>query len=131
VCLKRGTVATDDFSPEALADRDTLAVARRLVVIADGNPDPNALAPIRVELNLADAMTLACDVNEVIGSPARPLSTASARAKFESCCLSASPTAADQVAALWSAAMALETLDDVASVAPLTIPVDEPSVRHG
>jgi aconitate decarboxylase len=119
VCLRRGTVGLGDFTPEALADRDTLALARRLVVIADGNPDPNALAPIRVELDLADGITLACDVGDVIGSPARPLSPASARAKFDSCCRPASAAAADRAVALWSAAMALETLDDGASVTRL------------
>jgi 2-methylcitrate dehydratase PrpD len=122
VCLRRGTVGLDDFSPEALADPDTLALARRLAVIADGNLDPNALAPIRVELDLADGKTLACDVAEVIGSPARPLLPASARAKFTACCRSVSAVAADQGAALWSAAMVLETLDDVASVVAFTAP---------
>jgi hypothetical protein len=76
-----------------------------------------------VELDLADGTTLACDVDDVIGSPARPLSPASARAKFEACCRSASTAAADRAAALWSATMALETLDDAASVAQLTTPV--------
>jgi 2-methylcitrate dehydratase PrpD len=117
VCLRRGTVATDDFTPEALADPGTLALARRLLVIADGNPDPNALAPVRVELDLADGTTLACDVDDVIGSPPRPLSPAAARAKLEACCRSASTAAA-----LWNAAMALETLDDVAVVTCFATP---------
>jgi 2-methylcitrate dehydratase PrpD len=122
VCLRRGTLATDDFTPKALADPGTLALARRLAVIADSNPDPNALAPIRVELDLAAGPTLACDVGDVIGSPARPLSPASARAKFDSCCRSASAIAPDRPAALWSAATALETLDDAAAVARLAAP---------
>ncbi len=109
VCLRHGTVATDDFSPAALADADTLALARRLTVIADANSDPNALAPIRVELDLADGSTAACDVSDVLGSPSRPLSPEAARAKFEACCRSL----ADRGAALWDAAMALETLDGV------------------
>jgi 2-methylcitrate dehydratase PrpD len=120
VCLRRGTVATDDFTPEALADPDTLALAGHLAVIADANPDPNALAPVRVELDLADRTTLACNVEEVIGSPARPLSPAAAGAKFEACCRPA--VGADRAGALWSAAMALETLDDAASLAPFTTP---------
>jgi 2-methylcitrate dehydratase PrpD len=85
MCLRNGTVGLDDFAPEALADPATLALARRLTVIADGNPDPNALAPIRVELDLADGGTIACDVNDVLGSPARPLSPDAARAKFDAC----------------------------------------------
>ena len=118
VCLRHGTVVTDDFSPEALADPRTLALARRLVVIADANPDPNALAPVRVELDLADGRTLACDVADVLGSPARPLSPHAARAKFDACCRSL----ADQGDALWNTAMALEALDDVRLLAGFATP---------
>ena len=67
----------------------------------DANPDPNALHPVRVELDLADNHTIACDVVQVLGSPARPLSPAAARAKFVACGGS-SP--------LWDAAIALDRL---------------------
>src|SRR5213078_2182191 len=107
LCLRRGTVGLGDFTPEALADRDTLALARRLSVIADTNPDPNALLPQRVELDLADGRTVACDVTDVLGSPARPLSPEAARAKFTAC---------GAPARLWDASMALETLDDCADL---------------
>src|SRR5205823_4171605 len=40
VCLRRGTVGLDDFTPAALADPATLALAGRLSVIEDGNPNP-------------------------------------------------------------------------------------------
>jgi aconitate decarboxylase len=106
VCLRRGTVGLDDFSPAALADPATLALARRLTVTADGNPDPNALDPARVELDLADSGTVACDVADVLGSPARPLSATAARAKFDAC---------GAAAALWDAAMALDTAADAAN----------------
>jgi aconitate decarboxylase len=110
VCLKRGTVGLDDFTPAALVDPETLALASRLAVTLDGNPDPNALRPVRVELDLADGSTIACDVADVLGSPARPLSPAAARAKFDAC---------GAPAALWDAAIALETLDDVATLGRL------------
>jgi 2-methylcitrate dehydratase PrpD len=112
VCLRRGTVGLDDFSPAALADPATLALARRLTVIADSNPDPNAMHPVRVELDLADGRTVACDVADVLGSPARPLSPDAARAKFAACC-AALP---DRGAGLWDTAMVLDTLDDVRDV---------------
>jgi len=104
VCLLRGTVGLDDFSPATLTDPATLALARRLTVLADANPDPNALHPVRVELDLAGGGTIACDVADVLGSPARPLSREAARAKFDVC------GAPDT---LWDAAIALESLDDV------------------
>jgi aconitate decarboxylase len=103
VCQRRGTVGLADFSPQALADPETLALARRLSVIADNNPDPNALTPQRVELDLADGRTLTCDVADVLGSPARPLSPETARAKFAAC---GAPDA------LWDAVMVLERLSD-------------------
>jgi 2-methylcitrate dehydratase PrpD len=111
--LRRGTVGLGDFNADALADPETLAVADRFAVIVDANPDPNALHPIRVELDLADGRTIACDVTEVIGSPARPLSPEAVRAKFAQC------GASD---ALWDAVMSLETLDDAAKLAHLTAP---------
>ena len=113
VCLRRGAVGLDDFSGAALADPAMLALARRLAVTLDGNPDPNALHPVRVELDLADGRAITCDVADVLGSPARPLSPGAARAKFDACCRSLP----DCGAALWAAAMALETLDDVGVLA--------------
>lgn len=106
VCLRRGTVGLDDFSPAALADPATLTLASRLVVLADDNPDPNTLHPVRVESDLADGRTVACDVAQVLGSPARPLSLEAARAKFEACCAPA---------ALWDAAMTLDTAGNAAN----------------
>ncbi|MBV9016372.1 MAG: MmgE/PrpD family protein [Alphaproteobacteria bacterium] len=109
VCLRRGTVGLGDFTPEALGDPDTLAVARRLSVIADANPDPNALHPVRVELDLADGRKVTCDVAEVLGSPARPLPPEAARAKF----------AAGAPAALWDAVMRIEGLGAAAELLDL------------
>src|SRR5882762_1454825 len=115
VCLRHGTVGLGDFTQEALGDPDTLALARRLSVIADANPDPNALLPQRIELDLADGSTVASDITDVLGSPARPLSVAAARAKFDACC----PSLPDRGAALWKAAMALESTSDSANLARL------------
>jgi aconitate decarboxylase len=112
VCLRHGTVGLGDFTPTALIDPDTLALARRLSVVADTNPDPNALHPVRVELDLADGNAVACDVKEVVGSPARPLSPDAARAKFDACCRSL----ANRGAPLWDAVMTLDSLADAGSL---------------
>lgn len=119
VALRRGTVGFDDFTAAALNDPDTLALARRLSVVADANPDPNALLPQRVELDLADGRTVACDITAVLGSPARPLFPEAARAKFAACCRSLP----DHGAALGDAAAALENLDDVSVLARFVTPV--------
>jgi 2-methylcitrate dehydratase PrpD len=107
VCLRHGTVGLGDFTPAALSDPDTLALARRLSVTANANPDPNALAPVSVELNLADGRPIACDVADVLGSPARPLSPAASRAKFDAC---------NAPRNLWDAVTGLETLDNAAAL---------------
>jgi len=117
VCLRRGTVGLDDFGPEALADPDTLALARRLAVVADANPDPNALAPARVELDLVDERTIACDVTNVLGGPARPLSPAVARAKFDAC---------GAPATLWDAVTALEAAADAGALGRMCRALGQP-----
>jgi len=104
VCLRHGTVGLGDFATEALGDPDTLALARRLTVVVDDNPDPNALHPVRVELDLTGRGSVACDVADVLGSPARPLSLEAVRAKFTACGASA---------ALWDIAMALDASADL------------------
>jgi aconitate decarboxylase len=45
VCLRRGTVGLEEFSAAALTDPQTLTLARRLQIVVDDNPDPNALLP--------------------------------------------------------------------------------------
>ena len=76
------------------------------------NPDPNALHPVHVELDLADGRTLVCDVADVLGSPARPLSPEATRAKLAGC--GAPP-------ALLDATMALETLHNAGDLAELCV----------
>jgi aconitate decarboxylase len=117
VCLRRGAVSLDDFAPETLTDRETLVLAQRLAVIADTNPDPNALAPIRVELDLRGGRAIACDVTEVLGSPARPLSSEAARAKFMTC-VRHLPRGAD----LWDAVASLDTLENANALARHSAP---------
>jgi 2-methylcitrate dehydratase PrpD len=103
VCLRRCTIGLSDFSSAALADSDTLALARRLSVLSNGNPDPNALHPVGVELDLADGRTVSCNVTAVLGSPERPLSPQQALAKFAAC---------SAPAELWDAVAAInETAD--------------------
>ena len=122
VCLRRGTVSLGDFTSAALADPATMALSQRLTVIENDNPDPNAMAPLRVEVDLAEGRTVACDVREVLGSPARPLSAKAARAKFDACWAEIGDLAPSAGMALWEAIFALDTLEDVGSLVPLTAP---------
>jgi aconitate decarboxylase len=80
--LLHGTVGLGDFKPEALADPARLALARRVTVATDDNPDPNALTPVTVALTLKDGREHGISVATVYGSPAEPMSREAHLAKF-------------------------------------------------
>lgn len=89
--ILRGRVGIPDFDPPALAEVATYEVAARIQVVDDGNPDPNAMSPQRVELRLKDGREFAVDMPAFPGSPEKPLDMAQQDAKFEACCASACP----------------------------------------
>src|SRR5215472_6742366 len=122
VCLRRGTVGLGDFSAAALSDPQTLELARRLTVLADANPDPNALAPQRVEIDLAEGRTVARTVAAVLGSPERPLSAQAARAKFEASWRTIPHLPRERAAALWDAVATLEGLEDIRILGTMAAP---------
>jgi len=122
VCLRRGTVGLEDFSAAALSDPQTLGLARRLTVLADANPDPNALAPQRVEIDLAEGRTVACAVTAVLGSPGHPLSPEAARAKFDACWRAVPHFPPQRAMALWDAIDRLEGLEDVRVLGTMAAP---------
>ena len=80
--LLGGGLGHGDFTPEALADAESTALARRVRVVVDDNPDPNALAPVAVEIALRDGRRLSRRIEAVAGGPARPLTRAQHLAKF-------------------------------------------------
>jgi aconitate decarboxylase len=113
-CLRFGTIGLEHFTPERLRDPETLVLARRLSVESDGNPDPNALGPQRVEVRLRGGRRREVAIEHVLGSPERPLAPAKARAKFDGCFRA---LGSEAPSALWEAAARLETLPDVGELA--------------
>ena len=85
LALLNGGVDVGDFSPERLADPRLHDLARRIKLVVDGNPDPNALAPQAVTTHLKDGRVLSVDVPHTLGSPERPLSRDQHLAKFRRC----------------------------------------------
>lgn len=67
--LRDGRIDPRAFTPESFADPALRALGARLTIRVDDNPDPNALAPQRFEL---DGRTVV--VPSTFGSPANPLS---------------------------------------------------------
>jgi 2-methylcitrate dehydratase PrpD len=67
--LRDGRIDPRAFTPDSFADPALRALGARLTIKVDDNPDPNALAPQRFEL---DGRIV--DVPATFGSPANPLS---------------------------------------------------------
>ncbi|WJT00296.1 MmgE/PrpD family protein [Novosphingobium humi] len=83
--LVRGGIGLGDFTREALDDPAVLAVARRIAVVADDNPDAAAFVPARAMAILCNGTQMIEDVSAQFGSPAWPLSPAERGAKAQSC----------------------------------------------
>lgn len=118
--LLGGTLDLADFRGHALADPATHALARRVTLKSDGNPDPNALAPQRVVVRLADGTEHRWSCATMLAHPARPLSRAQHLAKFRRCLdFAASPLAPDAPARLIEAIDRLESAENVCALAAL------------
>ena len=86
--ILHGQVGIQDFDPDALADPRRLELAARIEVLDDGNPDPNAMCPQRVELHLRDGRCLALDMPEFPAAGAAA-GRSRARRQVRACCASA------------------------------------------
>jgi 2-methylcitrate dehydratase PrpD len=73
VALRYGTVDAADFRPERLNDSVLHALAHRIEVAVDDNPDPNALVPQSVQVRLRSGARLESRVEHMLGSPTNPL----------------------------------------------------------
>jgi 2-methylcitrate dehydratase PrpD len=80
--LLNETVDIADFGAEALTDPRRLALAARVALRTDDNPDENALAPVRVAVTLRDGTSHKIGLDQVYGGPARPMSPDAHLAKF-------------------------------------------------
>jgi 2-methylcitrate dehydratase PrpD len=119
--IQDGEITLSQFSAAARADSATLALAARVRVVDDGNPDPNALAPQTVTVRLTDGAVLTTRLDVMPGHPQRPLSRAQALEKFRRCLDFAPPLQAPGAAAeLVAAVDGLDRLADVCTLAGLT-----------
>lgn len=86
VALRRGGVSLADFTPEALNDPETHALARRITLAATPNANVAAFVPQRGSARLTNGEDIQIEVTELLGSPSRPLSREQHLAKFRSNC---------------------------------------------
>lgn len=127
VVLLRGSVGLSDFTPERLADAAVLALAGRISVQADDNPDPAAFVPALLVATTSDGQRLEQAVSRQFGSPAWPLSRAEHLAKARDClAFGGSAPAHEALAALLEA---FDAAPDVARAlqAAWTLSFSEPS----
>jgi aconitate decarboxylase len=118
--LRHGTIDIAHFADAARADASTLALATRVRVVDDGNPDPNALAPQTVSVGLIGGTTLTWRCETMLAHPLRPLSRAQYLAKFRRCLeFSATALRGDAAARLTEQIDALELVEDVRALAGL------------
>lgn len=83
--LVRGGIGLGDFTRPALDDPAVLAVAARIRVVADDNPDAAAFVPARALARLNNGTQMVEDVAAQLGSPAWPLAADQQAAKAREC----------------------------------------------
>lgn len=127
VALLRGRVGLGDFRPAALRDPDVLELARRVDVMVDGNPDPNALVPVTVEITLRDGRRETERIEVMYGNPARPMTRTAQLGKFRSnCAAAARPIAPEAAERIIAGVARLESLLDVTALVDDLVPVPVP-----
>ncbi|MGY2736100.1 MmgE/PrpD family protein [Sphingomonas sp. UYP23] len=79
--LRDGRIDPRRFTPETFALPEVAGLANRIRIVADANPDPNALSPQIVDITFADGRRIERHVPHTLGAPDAPLSPAQADAK--------------------------------------------------
>lgn len=80
LALRDGVIDPRAFTPVTFADPALAALAGRIAIRIDDNPDPNALSPQRMVVRHAEGH-LDLEIPHTLGSPESPLSPAQAEAK--------------------------------------------------
>jgi 2-methylcitrate dehydratase PrpD len=118
--LQNGRIDLADFRGDALADPGALELARKVTLVSDGNPDPNALAPQRVVVRLRNGSAHRWSCETMLAHPSRPLTREQHLAKFRRCIeFAAVPLAPDAADRLIETVDRLEGEKDVRILATL------------
>jgi len=121
--LLHGTIDLAHYRGAELTDAATHALAPRIRMLADTNPDPNALLPVDVTIELTDGRTLRWHCDAMLASPTRRLTREQHLTKFHRCCdFAAAPMPTRQRDALIAAVDGIEGIADVRSLAALLTP---------
>ena len=83
--LQHGELDPTHYRDHALNDPMTHALARKVTMVTDDNPDPNTFSPQTVTVKLTSGETFSIRLESILASPARPLSPQAALTKFQRC----------------------------------------------
>jgi len=112
--LLAGTVALDDFTPEACRDETSQRLAAKIAILVREDCDPHKLVPIGVTVEMEDGARHEIELAEVYGAPGRPMSREAQLEKFRANCRAAArPLAQDAVERLITTLSNLRDVDDV------------------
>ncbi len=120
---RRRPVGLEDFSTASLADPAILALAAKIRVVVNDNPDPAAFAPAEAVARLTDGREVRLPVRAQFGAPEWPLSREQHLAKATACL--AFGGLADIHAPLAALIDDFDTLDDAAIAFRLAAGRDE------
>ena len=82
IMLQKNSIDIDDFTIEAIRNKSSLDLARKISIEIDGNPDPNALSPVEVEIKMENGEKFVKRIDTVYGNPNKPLTRDAHLAKF-------------------------------------------------
>ena len=121
--LLHGEIDLAHYRGAALTDSATHALAPRIRMVSDANPDPNALLPVDVEIKLTNGQTLTWHCDAMLASPTRRLTREQHLTKFRRCCdFASAPMPARQQDALIAAVDDIEGMADVRAFTGLLTP---------
>ena len=90
--LRDGRIDPRRFVDETYADPAICDLARKVEIVVDDNPNPNAMSPQRIEIGYGDGRRLEINVPATLGSPALPMTEAQFTAKRDLAMLLAKET---------------------------------------
>jgi aconitate decarboxylase len=122
--LSSGNLSQADFSPDALRRQDVCELANNIDIIADRNPDPNAIGPATLTVTLKNGSRLEKTIEFALGHPKNPMTEAQKQDKFWSCwSLADSSIDKQQGSDLLDRIDRLETSEDISDLPTLMNPV--------
>jgi aconitate decarboxylase len=121
VTLRDGGVGLDAYNDANLRSAELAALAAKVSIVADANPDVNALTPQTLDVTLTDGRMLSMSMAAVYGAPEAPMSAIAQREKFFACCHHApAPLPDHQIESLIAAISNIEQTSDASTIVALT-----------